>query len=313
VQAPQDYRDAGTSAFKAMCYAEYRGFFHIGMITRNERNAIIQHGTMTMVRRAQPRAAAAGPSGASPRTRSSGLRIFEAGYEAVYIPASYGRGLMPDTFIDFKKQRFRWAYGAMQIIKAHARTLFMRAGRCPRAALSLRRRLAAVGGRRLQPAVQPGGAGVVRRHGVGAASDRTAAGHVFGAAVVAVYFQARQARASVPRARRRQRAPDVAAAIAGLALTPHHRQGGGEGPGHPRRAVFPHAKRVSASLRIEGTLSEAHQAAALADPAFDFVARGQVPVALAAQVPQHTDCPDTQVQVMQILSHHVRTPALAMH
>ena len=51
VQGPQDYRDEGASAFKAMCYAEYRGFFHIGMITRNERNAIIQHGTMTMVRR----------------------------------------------------------------------------------------------------------------------------------------------------------------------------------------------------------------------------------------------------------------------
>ena len=46
VQAPQDYRDEGASAFKAMCYAEYRGFFHIGMITRNERNAIIQHGTI---------------------------------------------------------------------------------------------------------------------------------------------------------------------------------------------------------------------------------------------------------------------------
>ncbi|HEY1991197.1 MAG TPA: glycosyltransferase, partial [Gammaproteobacteria bacterium] len=29
VQAPQDYRDEGMSAFKAMCYAEYRGFFHI--------------------------------------------------------------------------------------------------------------------------------------------------------------------------------------------------------------------------------------------------------------------------------------------
>lgn len=27
---------------------------------------------------------------------------------------------MPDTFIDFKKQRFRWAYGAIQIIKHHA-------------------------------------------------------------------------------------------------------------------------------------------------------------------------------------------------
>ncbi|CAI3795937.1 hypothetical protein DBADOPDK_01380 [Pseudomonas sp. MM223] len=30
---------------------------------------------------------------------------------------------MPDTFIDFKKQRFRWAYGAIQIIKHHASAL----------------------------------------------------------------------------------------------------------------------------------------------------------------------------------------------
>ena len=51
VQAPQDYRDDGENMFKAMCYAEYRGFFYIGMVTRNERNAIIQHGTMTMVRK----------------------------------------------------------------------------------------------------------------------------------------------------------------------------------------------------------------------------------------------------------------------
>jgi hypothetical protein len=35
---------------------------------------------------------------------------------------------MPDTFIDFKKQRFRWAYGAMQILKSHARPLFTEHG-----------------------------------------------------------------------------------------------------------------------------------------------------------------------------------------
>ena len=123
VQAPQDYRDAGVSAFKAMCYAEFRGFFHIGMITRNERNAIIQHGTMTMVRRAQlDRTGWA--QWCITEDAELGLRIFEAGFEAIYTPTSYGRGLMPDTFIDFKKQRFRWAYGAMQILKRHARAFF---------------------------------------------------------------------------------------------------------------------------------------------------------------------------------------------
>ena len=127
VQAPQDYRDADVSAFKAMCYAEYRGFFHIGMITRNERNAIIQHGTMTMVRRAQL-ARCRWAEWCITEDAELGLRIFEAGFDATYVAVSYGRGLMPDTFIDFKKQRFRWAYGAMQILKAHARALFMEGG-----------------------------------------------------------------------------------------------------------------------------------------------------------------------------------------
>jgi exo-beta-1,3-glucanase (GH17 family)/cellulose synthase/poly-beta-1,6-N-acetylglucosamine synthase-like glycosyltransferase len=128
VQAPQDYRDGGESAFKAMCYAEYRGFFHIGMITRNERNAIIQHGTMTMVRRSRLVALGGWAEWCITEDAELGLRIFEAGYDARYVPVNYGRGLMPDTFIDFKKQRFRWAYGAMQILKAHARALFLEGG-----------------------------------------------------------------------------------------------------------------------------------------------------------------------------------------
>jgi exo-beta-1,3-glucanase (GH17 family)/cellulose synthase/poly-beta-1,6-N-acetylglucosamine synthase-like glycosyltransferase len=127
VQGPQDYRDADQSAFKAMAYAEYRGFFHIGMITRNERNAIIQHGTMTMVRAEQLKRCR-WAEWCITEDAELGLRIFEAGFDATYVPDSYGRGLMPDTFIDFKKQRFRWAYGAMQILKAHARALFLEGG-----------------------------------------------------------------------------------------------------------------------------------------------------------------------------------------
>lgn len=124
VQAPQDYRDDGQSAFKAMCHAEYRGFFHIGMVTRNERNAIIQHGTMTLVRRAVLDDLGGWAEWCITEDAELGLRVFEAGLEATYIPDSYGQGLMPDTFIDFKKQRFRWAYGAMQILRAHSKAFF---------------------------------------------------------------------------------------------------------------------------------------------------------------------------------------------
>jgi exo-beta-1,3-glucanase (GH17 family)/cellulose synthase/poly-beta-1,6-N-acetylglucosamine synthase-like glycosyltransferase len=122
VQAPQDYRDAGESAFKSMCFAEYRGFFHIGMVTRNERNAIIQHGTMTMVRRdLMERIGWA--EWCITEDAELGLRILAEGYEATYIPQSYGRGLMPDSFLDFKKQRSRWAFGSMQIMRRHFKSL----------------------------------------------------------------------------------------------------------------------------------------------------------------------------------------------
>jgi cellulose synthase/poly-beta-1,6-N-acetylglucosamine synthase-like glycosyltransferase len=124
VQAPQDYRDAEENAFKAMTYAEYRGFFYIGMITRNERNAIIQHGTMTMVRRNVLEQSGRWSEWCITEDAELGLRIFELGFKAVYIAKSYGKGLIPDTFLSYKKQRARWAYGAIQIMKHHARQLF---------------------------------------------------------------------------------------------------------------------------------------------------------------------------------------------
>ena len=128
VQAPQDYRDAEESIFKSYCYAEYKGFFFVGMVTRNERNAIIQHGTMTLVRRQALEEVGGWGEWCITEDAELGLRLFAKGYEALYVPDSYGRGLMPDNYSDYKKQRFRWAYGAMQIMRHHAAKLFGRTG-----------------------------------------------------------------------------------------------------------------------------------------------------------------------------------------
>lgn len=125
VQAPQDYRDGDETLFKKMCYAEYRGFFHIGMVTRNDRNAIIQHGTMTMVRRSILESLGGWGEDTITEDAELGLRVFHYGYEAAYIEQSYGKGLIPDNFIDYRKQRFRWAYGAVQIMRKYARQLFL--------------------------------------------------------------------------------------------------------------------------------------------------------------------------------------------
>ena len=124
VQAPQDYRDGSENIFKAMCLAEYRGFFQIGMVTRNERNAIIQHGTMTMVRRRVLDEVGGWAEWCITEDAELGLRIFEKGYAANYTPHSFGKGLMPDTFLDYKKQRFRWAYGSVLILRHHMMAMF---------------------------------------------------------------------------------------------------------------------------------------------------------------------------------------------
>jgi hypothetical protein len=43
----------------------------------------------------------------------------EQGYDAVYVNHAFGKGLTPQTFTGFKKQRFRWVYGAVQILRHH--------------------------------------------------------------------------------------------------------------------------------------------------------------------------------------------------
>jgi hypothetical protein len=106
---------------KTLMNSEYAGFFDIGMIQRNEDNAIIQHGTMCMVRRSALDAVGGWGTDTIVEDTELGLRLFEAGYEALYTNHRYGRGLLPDTYRAFKTQRFRWAYGAVQIMRKHWR------------------------------------------------------------------------------------------------------------------------------------------------------------------------------------------------
>jgi exo-beta-1,3-glucanase (GH17 family)/glycosyltransferase involved in cell wall biosynthesis len=117
VQCPQSHRDFEQNRFRRMTAWEFDGFFRIGMHHRNERNAIIQHGTMTMVRRS----ALEGTGGWSEWTicedAELGLRLMHAGYELVYVDELMGKGLTPADFKAYKSQRYRWAFGAMQILK----------------------------------------------------------------------------------------------------------------------------------------------------------------------------------------------------
>ncbi|MDE2380303.1 glycosyltransferase, partial [Bradyrhizobium sp.] len=129
VQAPQEHRDQDTSVMHYIMNGEYAGFFDIGMVQRNEFNAIIVHGTMCLIRRAAMDMAGGWSSDTICEDSDLGLAIQELGWVTHYSNRRYGRGMLPDTYEAFKKQRHRWAYGGFQIVKKHWRRFLPGASR----------------------------------------------------------------------------------------------------------------------------------------------------------------------------------------
>ena len=128
IQAPQDHRDGERTLMHYAMNGEYAGFFDIGMVQRNEANAVIVHGTMCLIRRAALLSAGGWSSDTIVEDSDLGLAVLEQGWQIHYTNRRYGHGLLPDTFDAYKKQRHRWAYGGLQILKKHWRSLLPRVG-----------------------------------------------------------------------------------------------------------------------------------------------------------------------------------------
>lgn len=129
VQAPQEHRDGDRSLMHYIMNGEYAGFFDIGMVQRNEANAIIVHGTMCLMRRSAMDMAGGWSSDTICEDTDLGLTIQQQGWLTHYTNVRYGEGLLPDTYEAFKKQRHRWAYGGFQIVKKHWRRFLPGASR----------------------------------------------------------------------------------------------------------------------------------------------------------------------------------------
>jgi len=121
VQAPQDHREADRNVTQIVMNREYAGFFDIGMVQRNEVNAIVAHGTMCLIRREALIDAGSWSSDTIVEDTDLGLTLLERGWGAHYTQRRYGWGLLPCDFAAYKRQRHRWAYGGMQLIKKHWR------------------------------------------------------------------------------------------------------------------------------------------------------------------------------------------------
>jgi len=119
IQAPQDYRDFTPGSFSEAMYYSYEFFFEVPMPVRNERNAIIFSGTMGLIRKSVLQEIGGWSEWCVTEDAEASLRILKRGYKSMYFHHALGRGLMPCTFAGLKRQRFRWCFGSIQVLRKH--------------------------------------------------------------------------------------------------------------------------------------------------------------------------------------------------
>jgi hypothetical protein len=123
VQTPHDYRDWQDSLYQRLCYWEYAYGVKNLLPTLNEHGAAYTIGTMCLIRRAALEAVGGWAEWCLTEDSELAIRLHAHGYAGIYLPTTFGRGLIPETFVEYKNQRFRWACGPVQQLRHHARLL----------------------------------------------------------------------------------------------------------------------------------------------------------------------------------------------
>ncbi len=126
VQTPQSFRNSNDNMMARYSALAQRFFFEVSMRSRNERNAIIFCGTMGLIRKRALLRINGWAEWCITEDAEASLRILRKGYQSVYVNQTYGQGLLPTAFKDTKKQRFRWAFGGIQILRRYWRQLIPR-------------------------------------------------------------------------------------------------------------------------------------------------------------------------------------------
>ncbi len=126
VQTPHDYREWQDSAYQRMCYWEYAYGVKNLLAALNEHGAAYTIGTMCLIRRRALEEVGGWAEWCLTEDSELAIRIYALGYSGVYLTTTFGRGLIPETFLDYKTQRFRWACGPIQQLRHHFRLLLPR-------------------------------------------------------------------------------------------------------------------------------------------------------------------------------------------
>lgn len=131
VQTPHDYRDYQHSEYLTSCYWEYMPVNRVDYAGISEYGGAFTIGTMCLLRTEALKKAGGWADWCLTEDSEVSVRLRAVGYRGLYFVETFGRGLIPETFDDYKKQRFRWTAGPVQQLRRHWR-LFMPSPWAPR-------------------------------------------------------------------------------------------------------------------------------------------------------------------------------------
>lgn len=115
VQVPQSYYNV--NSYNIGLAYEYRSFFTLVMHQAQRLNLVTFTGTMGLIRTDLIKKGLRWNEWCITEDVEAGVHINSIGFKGVYVDKSLGRGLMPFDYTSLIKQRQRWTYGNMQIIK----------------------------------------------------------------------------------------------------------------------------------------------------------------------------------------------------
>jgi cellulose synthase/poly-beta-1,6-N-acetylglucosamine synthase-like glycosyltransferase len=122
VQTCESNRDYEGSAYYTACVDSYKGFYMAVMSSRNERDSVPFVGTMGLFRRSALAEVGGWNEWCISEDTEASVRVLKAGWSGVYLPRCFGRGIVPPTYAGLNTQRYRWCFGAMQILRLHWRS-----------------------------------------------------------------------------------------------------------------------------------------------------------------------------------------------
>ena len=121
VQTPHDYRSWQGNSYLRACYWEYIEHFRLRIASLSEWVSSHIIGTMCLVRRCALEEAGGWAQWCLTEDSESSVRLHALGYSSIFLMHTFGRGLIPENFLGYKKQRFRWTVGPIQQLQKHWR------------------------------------------------------------------------------------------------------------------------------------------------------------------------------------------------